>query len=268
MNARHLRRWLGTPSRIAAWLFVLVAPLLAQTVPTNGLIGYWRGDGNLNDSSATPNNGTSTNGTVTFATGVVGSAFSFTSGSYVSIPDNAAYNIGSGDFSAGFWFKLNTSSSPWVLLGQDDGGGSFNKWVLMYNYSAAPGTFDLHLNGSTMAELYTAQISLDPNTWYHLALTRSGTTMTYYLNGTAAGTASFSGAIPNPTAPLTLGYAEPNFHFSGGLMDEVVLYNRTLTAGEVAALAAVPEPAVCALVSGVAALACLVVRRRYGACPS
>ena len=100
---------------MAALVISSLAPLAAQTVPTSGLIGYWRGDGNFNDSSTTPNNGASTNGTVTFVAGVVGNAFSFTSGSYVSIPDIAAYNIGSGNFSIGFWFNKNTSTSPWAL---------------------------------------------------------------------------------------------------------------------------------------------------------
>lgn len=237
-------------------------------MPTAGLIGYWSGNGNLNDSSVTGNNGSSANGTVTFATGVVGSAFSFTSGSYVSIPDIGAYNFGSGDFSVGFWFNKNTSTSPWALLGQDNGGGSLDKWVIMYNYSAAPGAFNLHLNGTTQAEVRSTAVSVDATTWYHLALTRSGSTLTYYLNGAAiaSGTTTYSGGfpipIPNPTASLILGYAEPGYSFSGGLLDEVVIYNRALTAGEVAALAAVPEPATFAFASGLAALVGVAVRRR------
>ncbi|MSU65827.1 MAG: hypothetical protein EXS38_06950 [Opitutus sp.] len=57
LHHRWKRRVFGAWS--LAWLVVPLALTVAsaQSVPTSGLVGYWAGNGNANDSSSLANNG-------------------------------------------------------------------------------------------------------------------------------------------------------------------------------------------------------------------
>ena len=76
--------------------------------PPSGIVGWWAGEGNANDSFAT-NNGTLVNG-VGFATGEVGQAFSFNGTSqYVSVPDSGSWDFGTQDYSIELWAKFSSA---------------------------------------------------------------------------------------------------------------------------------------------------------------
>jgi hypothetical protein len=255
-------------------MFALVVHLGAQTIPSDGLVGRWTGDNTPNDSSTTGNNGV-WNGTATYVAGQTGNAFYFTnSSSYVGITDSTSYNFatsgGTNAFTVGFWFNFNgqsTTSTQATFVGQDNGSSTNDKWFLTYNYGSTGtnGKFNLHFmnaSGATNDWLASNSATLNSTSWYHLALTKSGSNYTFYLNGTSIGSVTSDVTFPNPTNPLTLGYAEPNIGFPGGYLDEVVLYNRALSAAEVAGLAAVPEPSTCAALAGLGALGFAAWRRR------
>jgi hypothetical protein len=75
--------------------------------------------------------------------------------------------------------------------------------------------------------------------WYHLALVRDGPTLKVYLDGRAVlSERRLDSPDTDPTAPVPLtvgGSSEPNSGFEGKV-DEVSIFDRALTAGEVAAL--------------------------------
>src|SRR5438876_3628289 len=73
------------------------------------------------------------------------------------------------------------------------------------------------------------------NHWYHLAVTRSGSTFTACVDGVPIGSATDAEAVPNPNAPLTLGQAE-NIGFLPGRLDEMTIYRRALAAEEIQAI--------------------------------
>ena len=75
------------------------------------------------------------------------------------------------------------------------------------------------------------------NTWTHLATTYDGANLRYYVNGVLVGTTAGTGTINaangalriggNNSAPLGQG------EWFKGLIDEVRIYNRALTAAEI-----------------------------------
>ncbi|MFA5987844.1 MAG: LamG domain-containing protein, partial [Candidatus Paceibacterota bacterium] len=72
----------------------------------------------------------------------------------------------------------------------------------------------------------------------HIAVTISGKTITHYLNGRENG----SGALDTPRAnndqkPLYIGTRDDRFTQMSGLMDDVRVYNRALSAKEITGLA-------------------------------
>jgi hypothetical protein len=79
--------------------------------------------------------------------------------------------------------------------------------------------------------------ALLPFVWYHVAATMSGNQATVYINGVQDGVATRTGTAVTTADPLTFGYA--GFHTRyPGVLDDVRIYNRALSATEVAALAA------------------------------
>jgi hypothetical protein len=136
------------------------------------------------------------------------------------------------------------------------------KWFVDYNYYN-PSGFDFHLNGPSSAFLHSSVAPLAAG-WNQFTLAKDASVYSFYLNGVSIGSQTFAGTFPDPASPFTLGYAEGGHDFSGCL-DEVVLYNRALTASEAQVLAGIepiPEPATMLLLG--AGIACLAGAGRRG----
>ena len=199
---------------------------------TSGLVGHYtfdEGSGTTAiDSSLTGNHGTLFGGP-TYTTGQVGSnALSFNGNlDRVEAPDNATTDFGSGDFSVGFWFNSTYSGPQARLLGDAaDGGG--DGYIFFTN-----GTNDLNLEVSSgpSAILLTADGLFDGN-WHHIIGTRSGADFTLYVDGHEADnwTGSTLGDIDN-SQPLRIG-ASSTFGDYDGLIDEIRIYDRAMTADD------------------------------------
>ena len=72
-------------------------------------------------------------------------------------------------------------------------------------------------------------------TWYHVAAVVRGSNVSLYINGKLDASGKRSIAAPTTTEPLTFGYGGWNDHYPG-ILDDVRIYNRALTAEEIAKL--------------------------------
>lgn len=249
--ARRLSRSVLIPVGMVAVFAMATAP--AQTVPTSGLIAHFSADGNANDSSSFANNGTFGG---SYATGILGQALQVSASNYVSAPDALQYAV--SDFSTAFWFK---GTAGGAFIGQDEGSGTTPKWFVDYGY-LNPGVFNLHLNGNpNLVVLSSNSVSPSNSDWHSFALVKDGALFSFFLDGTAIGTQANTYSIPNPAAPLTIGFAESTVPSFNGLLDEIVFYNRALTLAEVQQLAAIPEPAALPVLAGAIALGFCICRR-------
>lgn len=206
------------------------AVVCADTVA--GLLARWPGD----DSTAEvahARDGTLVNGT--YAPGKVANAFSFDGvGDTVTAPDNTDWALG-GDFTVDTW--VNFTSVPVAghiaFVAHDEGNGYHPKWIFWWKDT---GQLSFHFNtGSATVDPVSYSWTPTTGTWYHVAVTRAGSTFTLYLNGTSVATGSETTAIPDAAGPLTLGSAENNY-FLDGLLDEPEIYQRALSDTEVKAI--------------------------------
>src|SRR5262249_14569441 len=75
-----------------------------------------------------------------------------------------------------------------------------------------------------------SNIAYSPNTWTHVAFTRTGNTYKAYINGTLSGTITDSApSLPTATGWLVGGVS--GFQYLGAI-DEILSYNRELTSSE------------------------------------
>ena len=132
------------------------------------------------DTYAAP---TSTTGSPTVSTS--GSGSIALNGSSQYIVSNQQLNFGSGNFTAEVWVYSTSFSSNQAIFDFRVSAG-----VYPVLYIGTDGKLNWLGNNSTLLGTSTNAISL--NTWTHVAVVRSGTTDTFYINGVANGTFSDS----------------------------------------------------------------------------
>ena len=211
--------------------------------PPSGAVAWWPFDESVGPTAADIIGGR--NGTdygfvepPVPAPGEVGNAlefFGFTGYSYVAVPNDPVWTLGSNDFSIELWANLATTGGNLIqpgdiFIGHDEGPDNQNKWF----FALGGGYLFFHINSPTLGPQRFPLIPFAPtaNTWYHLTVTRSGSLYSIYIDGSLAGTATNSETIPAAQAILTIGQAE-DLGFVDGRLDEVTIYDRALTAQEV-----------------------------------
>jgi len=73
------------------------------------------------------------------------------------------------------------------------------------------------------------------NTWTHLATTYDGANQRLYINGVLVATKAKTGAIAAANQPLRIGGNNVSGEFFRGIIDEVRVYNRALSAADITA---------------------------------
>jgi hypothetical protein len=122
-----------------------------------------------------------------------GSILTNGTGNYAVAPASTAYTLG-GDFTIEFWMLRTTTGANTYMFCLGDSFGATGLEV----YLSTTGTI-LTVYSANAARI-TASTSIAQNTWASIAVVRSGTTVSLYLNGTSVGTpwtssATFSGAV-------------------------------------------------------------------------
>jgi alpha-tubulin suppressor-like RCC1 family protein len=230
-----------SPGKVLSTGFVILAALAAATPQTQGssctpppagIVSWWAGEGNANDSIGT-NNGTLVNG-AGFTNGEVGQAFSFNgTSSHVTIPDSPSLDSFTNNITVETWIKVNhlTPNSDWE--------GIVTKGDYSWRLLATAGAKTVYFGATGASPLdVTGSRNVNDGQWHHVAATYDGTNMSLYVDGTLDVSHPASGSIIQTSDPVGLGYcANIPFNYSfDGLVDEVSLYNRALTASEIQAI--------------------------------
>jgi hypothetical protein len=115
---------------------------------------------------------------------------------YLSAPDNAAFTLGSGNFTVETWIYNGTTGARQVICGQIDSGGTIAS-LSFYLEKTAANKFLAGVASGGTSYTATSTANLPLNQWTHLAFVRNGNTGTLYINGTADGTVNLTGVTVN-----------------------------------------------------------------------
>lgn len=105
-----------------------------------------------------------------------------------------------GDFTIEGWIYPTTNAGDTSLYVVSDGTN-----YLAFNHNSSNNNYNIYLNSSSPTSSPASGINL--NSWNHVALVRSGSTVTVYTNGVSKGTITNS---------ATLGFASPTIARNGG----------------------------------------------------
>ena len=249
------------------WRFVAIAVIsiavfgaqtahasVIQMTPNNiGLVGYWSfNEGtstNARDYAGSGKAGTLSGSTLPqWVAGKFGTALNFDgSSSYVDMTGSSGVADNLSNFSVSAWFKTTAAPGGWggVLVSKVGSGGiaGGTGWVLgiggpsLVPYSGPTGSTFFETHGGAAAVYSTA--ALNDGNWHNIVgvISGSGTTISLYIDGSTSGTGLHSDASSNysNSSNVRIG-TDYDGEFFSGTIDDVRVYDRALSATEVAGL--------------------------------
>jgi RHS repeat-associated protein len=203
-----------------------------------GLVGAWgfdEGSGSSVEDQSEAGNDGSVSGATWSSSGKFGGALSFDgTDDRVVVPDSASLDLDS-EMTLEAWVKPDTVGSNWqtVLLKE------WNDDYLVYGISTEDAGKPIgaaYMYDDDSLAISQAPDALAEDTWTHLALTYDGSNVKLYVNGSEVASGAATGPIQTTGGDLTIGgtavFADQWF---AGLIDEVRVYDRALSATEIQA---------------------------------
>jgi hypothetical protein len=148
------------------------------------------------------------------------SSLYFNGSSQLSVPNNAAFNFDSGDFTVEFWLysPVAWTSQPGStgIVGQK-ANDSTNGWVIYRD-----GGYSDKLNARlSQQNNFPTTSTPTQNTWEHWALVRNGTSLKWYKNGVVDASTTNSSAVTDSSGAFYVGYAQTWGGYFNGYIDEL-----------------------------------------------
>jgi hypothetical protein len=239
----------GTPTTTGTYNFTVrltdASALIAEQVftlavyaplpPIPGLVSWWRAENNANDAIGA-NHGTLTNG-ATFAPGKAGQAFAFDGANdYVNIPDAASLRPTSITLEA--WVNFSSTAGSQCIITRTLGASVQDSFAMWFNGGNLNGiTTDSSLGATQLSVAFSPILSR----WYHVAFTFDENTKQQWLfiDGVAVATNISNRQLGYDNHNVLVGAdIESNnpAGFFNGRIDEAAIYNRALSAAEIAAV--------------------------------
>lgn len=141
-------------------------------------------------------------------------------GDYLSVGDAADLEPGAGDFTIECWVRFANVSGLKTIIGKRANIAGFGPIAIYANGTTL--SIALSTNGTSWNITGASTIgTVAADTWYHVAVTRAGSTVRKFLNGVKNGTdVSTSSALVDNSAAVTVG-ADTNGQGHNGWIDEV-----------------------------------------------
>jgi hypothetical protein len=200
--------------------------LSTPTNPPLNPVGYWKFDegagSTAHDSSGNGNDGTLYNNP-TWVTGEVGGALQFDGVStYAEAPDSSSLDV-TNAVTLEAWVYPN-SLTGWTNVIEKDQEGGYK--LGFYNNQVVFTLYQL------LDESSTGTVPL--NQWSYVAATYDGQNVKIYINGNLDTTIAHTEEIGVGESPVDIGWRRTSSaSYFNGVMDEVKVWNRALTAEEI-----------------------------------
>lgn len=201
------------------------------------------------DLSSWSNNGSRKNDPQNNSFGLFGSSLLFDGlNDYVLVKHSASLAFNASNWlTVSAWINrsgqncnsaINSGTSNYCVIVSKSSISLNRGWELASNAGNLRFTFR---NGTASSVDTSTSGGLSNNVWIHVAVVYNGTAIVHYLNGTAVKTTAYSAGWADSTSNLTISLRNPDVLTSNnnpfnGSIDEVLVFNRSLSAQEIGAL--------------------------------
>ncbi|GEM_PF-5901024 len=131
---------------------------------------------------------------------------------FLTLPDSDDWDFGTGDFTMDGWINLTANSATQIIASTYSGGSGWILYIDNYNkliFANFPNTF----------YVYGASNLFATNTWYHIAMVRTGNDFNLYVNGALYANNSTTDSVSGSADPLAIGAlyngGSPESYFNG-----------------------------------------------------
>jgi chitodextrinase len=142
--------------------------------------------------------------------------------SIVSVPDSPSLDPTSG-LTIEAWVRAASFASSQTLVAKERPGGGFPYGLELDNGDPS---------GYTSSGRATAPSALPVKSWQFVATTYDGANLDVYVGGSLVASSPLSGALSTSTGQLSIGADSVWGEYFAGRIDNVRIYNRALSAGE------------------------------------
>jgi len=204
---------------------------LYNSYTCNKLVAYYPFTSNTDDVSGNGNNGTSFGATLTTdRCGDENSAYHFDGSSYISLPTKDMFN---SNYSYALWVYFDNVNS--VVSFISIGGTKSDQAIQVVPAGAGWAGGGYNSDGTITGAIPGKKPSA--NKWYHVVLTRDTASAKLYIDGQLEATGSSNNLLPaygtTPHYAILGGRGFENIQFLSGKLDEVKIYNYSLSATDV-----------------------------------
>jgi hypothetical protein len=215
--------------------FVDVTVSNGPAPPPSGLVAAYSFN-SISGSTATDVSGNNNTGTLSGAVptvaGKYGGGVSFDGvNDWVTMADSNSLDLTTG-MTLMAWVNPAAISASWrTVLFKEGGPGSMNYSLYAGEDTGKP-IGQVYIGGEQNA---VGTSTLPLASWSHLAVTYDGAVLRLYVNSTQVATRSIAGQITPTTGALRIGGNSIWSEWFNGSVDEVRIYNRALSQGEIQA---------------------------------
>jgi PKD repeat protein len=115
-------------------------------------------------------------------------------GDYLTIPASSEFYLATGDFTIEAWIYKTVTGKYCIVSQTQNTGSPYAGWNVHIDASEK-----LNFEGSNGAVIKSTSVTVPQNTWVHIAIVKSSSTMTLYQDGVSV----VSGTMPNTVNYLT-----------------------------------------------------------------
>jgi hypothetical protein len=202
------------------------------TIDANTML-LLHGDGSdegttFTDSSPTTPHTVTPNGNVNTETSVkkfgTASAEFDGTGDYLSIPDNADFDLSGGEWSIDFWIRPTSTSGTQTIYYQETNASNYMT-LTMENSGATYVKAQLEIVSGATVVLLTGPGSIKKNTWTHVEVTNSAGKYYVFINGQKKATKTDADLAANYTGSVFIGANASGASAFSGYLDEFRVSN-------------------------------------------
>ena len=124
-------------------------------------------------------------------------------GDYLNVPISSQLDIGTSDFTVECW--INTTTSMGEIVSAFNSTAPYLGWLFGIGFNGFSNKLVVFLANSTDQQTYASNASVNDGTWKHVAFTKTGTTLKFFINGTLDSTHTVIASVSSSNQSATIG---------------------------------------------------------------